>query len=98
MAKYRFVTRSEHPNLMWASFTLPPAALSIGALQANSIVKVGVEAEGSMEFFWATITERSGQGFSATVTNDLKLTHLHGLDDGDLIHFGAGEILQIYAD
>ena len=99
MAKYSFVGRSgEGLRLMWTPFTKKPTSLAVGALQKGDIVKVGVEAQGQRELFWATITERSGQNFKAIVTNDLKLTPLHGLDDESPIEFDAENILQIYAD
>ena len=48
------------------------------------------------EDFWVRVIERSGNYFRGIVDNPLAEARLHGLDQGDEIHFHKDHILAVH--
>jgi len=85
---------------------LPPEALkpsdeNIAKLKQGAYVKVGLAGnnfpESPVEYCWAEFNEsdKDTDLIKVTINNDLELTHIHGWDDGDILHIKHSNVLAI---
>jgi hypothetical protein len=84
-----------HPD----TFKIPSPAM-IASLKPGDFAKIGVRFAAADdrvdgERFWVKVTEADADSYVGEVDNALLYTDAHGLDRGDMVHFGRRNILSI---
>jgi len=87
---------------------LPPEALkpsdeNIAKLHQGAYIKVGLTGDIGdshkfpVEYCWAEFNESDKDTglIEVTINKDLELTHIHGWDDGDILHIKHSNVLAI---
>lgn len=77
---------------------LPPEALmptrtNVTSIISGDFLKVAVRTPiHSIEYFWVKYQDSKEGSLRCIISNDLELTPIHGLSDGELINIGLDQI------
>lgn len=86
----RVFTEKYNPNIILPS----PADLDV--IVKGNCVKVGVGEPGKgSEAFWAEVVCFESQKLLGVIVNQLRFTHIHGLEAGDIILIDKDNIFSI---
>lgn len=93
----RFLSAAQAGRFNLPVGVVPATPALIRQHGAGTSIKIAIQAGGSIEKCWATITAVHETTVEAVIDNDLYFTKFHGLDDGSKVTLAYEQVCYIWA-